>query len=398
MNIRDDIKALHEEITAYRRAMHKHPQTAYEETFASDLVQEKLSEWGIPFEAGIAITGVIATIEGQKTDSGKVIGLRADMDALDIQEEANKEWCSTIPGKMHGCGHDGHTAMLLGAAKYLKANNNFNGTVHLIFQPAEEGAGGAYRMLDEGLFERFPVDEIYGVHNWPRFAFGQFATKSGPLMAASDRFEIDIHGKGGHAASPHTSIDPIIVGTQIVNALQTLISRENNPVEPAVISVTNFKAGSGAFNVIPERAYLSGTLRTFGQNNRIGLKSRIGELAASIAASFGATATTIFDEGGYAPTINTEEQTSFCCDVAASILGNSNVDRDTEPVMGAEDFGAYLLETPGCFVFLGQHIPGNADSPCNHMVHTPQYDFNDAIIPLGIEYWVSLVEKRLPLS
>lgn len=397
MKIRNSIQALHEEMTAYRRAMHENPQTAYEETFASDLVAQKLSEWGIAHERGIAVTGIVATIEGEQSDSGKSIGLRADMDALDILEENNKDWVSKTPGKMHGCGHDGHTAMLLGAAKYLSENRHFNGKVHLIFQPAEEGYGGAHKMIEEKLFERFACDQVFGLHNWPKMPKGQIGMRIGPIMAAADRFDISIKGTGGHAASPHKTNDPIIVGAKLVSALQTLVSRAADPLDSVVISITNFNAGTGAFNVIPESADLSGTLRTFDPDTRRYMIKHIAQMSEATAALFGAYAECVFMDGGYDPTVNTHDETQTCAQVAREIVGDTHVDDNVAPVMGAEDFGAMLQKRPGCYVFLGQ-AEENPASHHNHMVHTPQYDFNDDIIPLGIEYWVKLVETTLALK
>ncbi|MGH1398460.1 MAG: M20 aminoacylase family protein [Alphaproteobacteria bacterium] len=394
MNIRNSIHDLSEEITAYRRAMHENPQTGFEEEFASGLVKECLSKWGIPFEDGIAVTGIVATIEGESNESGRVIGLRADMDALDILEEANKPHVSKIKGKMHGCGHDGHTAMLLGAAKYLSENRNFDGKVHLIFQPAEEGMGGAHRMIEEGLFERFPMDSVYGLHNWPRLAKGTIGMRVGPIMAAAERFDIAIKGIGGHAAMPHKCIDPVVVGSAIVANLQTLVSRTAIPTEAIVISVTNFNAGTGAFNVIPETAQLSGTLRVFDEELRQDMLARIPKMVADTAALYGASAECTFMKGGYDPTVNSAEETAFCAGVARDMIGAENVDTDVAPVMGAEDFGAMLMQVPGCYIFMGQ-AEEDESSIHNHMVHTPQYDFNDAIIPMGVEYWVRVVEGAL---
>lgn len=397
MSKSNSITAMKDELTAYRRSMHENPQTSFEEEFVSNLVCEKLTEWGISFERGIATTGVVATIEGQKTDSGKAIALRADMDALDIEEAHNKDWRSKIPGKMHGCGHDGHTAMLLGAAKYLSETRKFNGHVHLIFQPAEEGAGGAMRMIEEGLFERFPCDFVYGLHNWPRLPRGTISTRTGAIMAAADRFNITIEAKGGHAAAPHQTIDPVVVGAQIIMALQTLVSRSVNPVDPAVISVTNFNAGTGAFNVIAESAQMSGTIRSFDPELRVVLKNRVSEMVESVAQTFGARAICVFGEG-YDPTINTHEAVEFCAKVARKIVGDHNVDTDMDPSMGAEDFGAMLMEKPGCYVIVGQGEPDNPESNHNRGLHTPQYDFNDEIIPTGVEYWATLVEEALTLE
>lgn len=394
MSIRNSIQALADEITGYRRFMHQNPQTAYEEEFASGLVKEKLREWGISFEDGIAVTGIVATIEGESNTSGRVIGLRADMDALDILEADNKPHVSKIPGKMHGCGHDGHTAMLLGAAKYLSENRNFDGKVHLIFQPAEEGAGGAHKMIAEGLFERFPMDAVYGLHNWPRLPKGTIGMRVGPIMAAAERFDIHITGAGGHAAMPHRSIDPIVIGTQIVSALQILVSRASDPLDPVVISITNFNAGTGAFNVIPDTAHLSGTLRAFEPETRSLMIKRIGEIAADTARTLGGSAECGFMAGGYDPTVNTEAETLQCAEIAKSLVGAENVETNATPSMGAEDFGAMLQQVPGCYIWMGQ---GEADEGSNHNqgLHTPQYDFNDDIIPMGIEYWVRVVEGAL---
>jgi len=397
MSVRNSIQTLQDEITGYRRAMHENPQTAYEETFASDLVAEKLSEWGIAHERGIAVTGIVATIEGEQNTSGKAIALRADMDALDILEENNKPHVSKTPGKMHGCGHDGHTAMLLGAAKYLSENRNFNGTVQLIFQPAEEGRGGAHKMIEEKLFERFPCDEVYGLHNWPKLPRGTAAMRSGAIMAAADRFDITITGTGGHAAMPHKTVDPIIAGVKLVANLQTLVSRTADPTDPVVISVTNFNAGTGAFNVIPETATLSGTLRTFAPETRAKMIKRIEEITKDTAELFEASAECAFMEGGYDPTINTPDETARCAEIVRGIFGDQNVDTDITPSMGAEDFGAMLQEKPGCYIWMGQAEDDEASNH-NQGLHTPRYDFNDEIIPTGIEYWVRIVEATLPLE
>ncbi len=397
MNIRKSIKALEEEFTSYRRAMHENPGTAYEEDFASDLVREKLDEWGISYHHGLAKTGVVATIEGKGNASGKSIGLRADMDALNLIEKNDLPHASKIPGKMHGCGHDGHTAMLLGAAKHLKENPNFDGTVHLIFQPAEEGAKGAETMVKEGLFDKFPCESVYGMHNWPFAPRGTISMRPGLVMAAADFFYIDIIGKGGHAASPHRCVDPIITGTQIISALQTLVSRYSNPLEPVVLSITNFMSGTGANNVIPEDAILSGTLRTFSQELRLELKDRMEHVAKDVASSMGAEIKYKYDFI-IDMTINDPAATAFCADVASQVVGKQNVDTNQPQSMGGEDFGAMLLERPGCYVCLGQAEIDTPDSPHNYGLHSSYYDFNDQIIPIGIEYWVQLVETKMPLS
>ncbi|MEZ5815064.1 MAG: M20 aminoacylase family protein [Alphaproteobacteria bacterium] len=383
-----------DEIAGYRRALHENPQTAYEETFASDLVAEKLTEWGIPFERGIAVTGIVATIEGERNTSGRAVGLRADMDALDIEEADNKAHKSRIPGKMHACGHDGHTATLLGAAKYLSENRNFNGKVHLIFQPAEEGKKGAHMMIDEGLFRRFPCDSIYGLHNWPQLPKGTVATRSGPIMASADIIRMTIKGKGGHAAMPHRTIDPIVIGAHVVSALQTLVSRYTHPAEAVVLSITTFHAGAGAHNIIPDNASLVGTLRTYDEELRQALKDRIGETARGIARAMGGDIDYEF-ETVLDPTINTPNETAFCVDIAREMFGEHNVNDDVTPSMGGEDFGRMLMDVPGCYIWMGQGEPDEPDSNHNHGLHTPRYDFNDEIIPLAVEYWARVVEKAL---
>ena len=395
--IRNSIADLKEEIAGYRHAMHENPQTAYEEEFASGLVRDKLSEWGIQFEDKIAVTGIVATIEGEQNDSGKSIGLRADMDALDIEEADNKPHKSKIPGKMHGCGHDGHTATLLGAAKYLHENRgNFNGTVHLIFQPAEEGHKGAHRMIEEGLFERFPCDTIYGLHNWPQLPLGTAATSPGPIMASADIIRMTIKGKGGHAAMPHRAVDPIVLGAQVISALQTLISRYRHPAEPVVLSITTFHAGTGAHNVIPDDAKLVGTLRTYDQALRQDLGKKIEQVARGVAQSMGGDIDYEFNMI-LDPTINTPKETEFCVGIAREIFGEHNVDPDVTPSMGGEDFGRMLFDVPGCYIWMGQGEE-DPESNHNHMLHTPRYDFNDELIPLGIEYWAQIVENALPLK
>jgi hippurate hydrolase len=397
MTIRQTILDINEEIKTSRREMHQNPGTAYEEEFASALIQKKLKEWDIRFESGIATTGVVATLEGKRNKSGKSIGLRADIDALDILEENNKPHASRIPGKMHGCGHDGHTAMLLGAAKILKDDPDFDGIVHFIFQPAEEGEKGAHAMIAEGLFEKFPCESVYGLHNWPYLPRGTLATRPGPIMACADFFEIVIKGTGGHAATPHRCVDPIVVGSQIINALQTLVSRYTDPIEPVVLSVTNFISGTGAFNVIPDDAVLKGTMRCFDNELREDLNGKIEEISTSIARAMGAQIEYRYDYVIDA-TVNDPQATEACVEIARGLFGEHNVDDDMMPSPGGEDFGAMLFERPGCYVVLGQAEPGKIDSPSNFGLHTPRYDFNDDIIPLGMEYWVRLVENLMPLS
>lgn len=396
MPVLNSAAAMKDEIAALRRELHQNPQTAYEETFASDLVAERLTAWGIPFTRNIAVTGIVATIDGQKTDSGKAIGLRADMDALDIPEKSGREWASKFAGKMHACGHDGHTSILLGAAKYLSENRNFNGKVHLIFQPAEEGGGGAYKMIEEGLFDKFPMDAVYGLHNWPWLKAGMVGTRKGPMMASSDSMTITVTGRGGHAAMPHKTIDPIVVGAHIVTALQSIVGRNVDPVDQAVVTIANFNAGGGAFNVIGDTAILDGTIRAFSNDTRRMLHERVRQIVENTAAAFGATAQVeIFD--GYDPTVNSDREAEIAAEAAAAVVGAANVITDIPPVMGAEDFGAYTSAKPGAFIFMGQGVD-EKDSPHNHGLHSPFYDFNDDIIPVGVSYFAALVEKLMPMD
>jgi len=397
MTFINSIAQMKDEIAAYRRELHQNPQTSYEETFASELIQKKLTEWGIPFKAGWAKTGIVATIDGQKTDSGKTIGLRADIDALDIVEKSGQPWASKIPGKMHGCGHDGHTAMLLGAAKYLSETRNFNGRVHLIFQPAEEGGAGAIKMIEEGLFKQFPMNAVFGMHNWPGLQRGTIGLRPGPIMASSDSFWITISGKGGHAAMPHTTIDPIVAGAHIVTALQSIVARQVDPVDQGVVSITNFNGGTGASNVIPDKVTLIGTYRAFRVETRALLRRRIQEITKTVGEAFNTTVTFDFNDG-YDPTINTPEQSAFCADIARALVGEQNVNANVEPCMGAEDFGAMLQNVPGCYIWMGQGEPDSPDSPHNKGLHNAGYDFNDEIIPLGVEYWARLAEAALPIT
>lgn len=396
MPVINRVAAFKDEIAALRRSMHENPQTSYEEKFASDLVAQKLTEWGITFKRGYAVTGIVATIEGQKTDSGKAIGLRADMDALDILEKSGQEWASKIPGKMHGCGHDGHTSILLSTAKYLQETRNFNGKVHLIFQPAEEGGRGANKMLDEGVFKDFPCDTIYGLHNWPWLPFGRVETRVGPLMANVDEFTLTVKGKGGHAAYPQATIDPVVIGAQLVMALQTIVSRSATPTEPLVVSVTNFNGGTGASNVIADTAVISGTVRSFTEENRQLAKKRMTEICAGIAAQTGAEIDIDYTFELDA-TINSAAETAFAAQCAAKVVGAENVSTETPLCMGGEDFGSFLKEKPGCYIFIGQGTK-DKNSPHNQGLHSPFYDFNDDLIPVGSSYFAEIVENALPLK
>lgn len=393
MNIRDDIFSIAKEASEWRHALHRHPQTSYEEVFASDLIARKLTEWDIAHERGWAGTGIVAIIPGQKQGSKKSIGLRADIDALNIREAHNKPWVSETDGKMHGCGHDGHTAMLLAAAKYLSGTRNFDGTVYLIFQPAEEGGNGAQKMIEESLFKKHPMDAIYGLHNWPWLPAGEMAMCPGPIMAASDYFTLKIQGIGGHAAMPHKVKDPITVAAACVTAAQNFISRELDPFSSAVISITSIHSGTGSANVIPDEAVIGGAVRALYPDIRDRIEARLEEIFSNIAAAYGLK--TVFHyERDTAPTINDARQTEICTSVAEEVFGENKVNGNVTPAMTAEDFGAFLQKVPGCYVWLGQHTD-EGTRPCNHGLHTPNYDFNDDVIPLGAEYWVRLVETVL---
>ncbi len=371
-----------------RQNIHAHPEIRYEEHRTSSLVATQLKDYGVDeVVTGIGKTGVVALIRGKGT-SKKGIGLRADMDALPIIEDSTLTYKSTIAGKMHACGHDGHTAMLLGAAQELARTRNFSGTAVLIFQPAEEGGAGAKAMIDDGLLSRFPIDEIYGMHNMPGLTAGRFAIRAGALMAASDTIDIIINGKGAHAGRPHQGIDPVLIASQIVTGLQSLVARRTDPLQSAVISICQFNAGN-ADNVIPQSAHLRGTMRTFSQDVRTQLQDEMLTLVESMARAFGANARLTLTDG-YPVVVNHETQTGFAARVAQRISGNAPVDVDVTPMMGAEDFAFYLQERPGAFIFAGN----GGSAPLHH----PQYDFNDALLPTGIAYWVELVETALPLN
>ena len=383
------------EIAAIRRDIHANPELCFQENRTSDVVAAKLTEWGIQVHRGMGTTGVVGIIEGKTNKSGKAIGLRADMDALPMQEFNTFAHASKNAGKMHACGHDGHTAMLLGAAQHLAKTRDFDGTVYVIFQPAEEGGGGAREMIKDGLFDKFPVEAVFGMHNWPGGKVGTFAVSSGPVMASSNEFKITIKGKGSHAALPYESIDPVPVAAAMVTAFQTIISRNKKPIDPGVISVTMIHAGS-ATNVIPDSCELQGTVRTFTLEVLDMIEHRMREVASNTAAAYGATCEFEFDRN-YPPTINSELEANFCRSVMESMVGADNV-LPQEPTMGAEDFSYMLLAKPGAYVFIangeGDHRAiGHGAGPC--MLHNPSYDFNDELIPLGVSYWVRLTEKWL---
>jgi hippurate hydrolase len=380
-----------------RRDIHAHPELCYEEQRTADVVASRLADWGIEVVRGLGVTGVVGIIKGG--DSSRAIGLRADMDALPMQELNTFEHASRHAGKMHACGHDGHTTMLLGAAHYLSQNRNFDGTVYLIFQPAEEGGAGARRMMDDGLFERFPMDAVYGMHNWPGLAAGKFGVVAGPMMASSNEFRVVVKGKGAHAAQPHRGIDPVMVAVQIAQSWQTIISREKNPLETAVLSITQIHAGS-ATNVIPDEAVLIGTVRTFTTEVLDLVERRMQEMAAGVAAAFNAGIDFSFKRN-YPPLVNHAAQTTFAIEAMKAVVGEDNVDANVEPTMGAEDFAFMLQAKPGCYVFLGNgegehRAGGHGLGPCQ--LHNGSYDFNDQLLPIGASYWVRLVEMALPLN
>ncbi|HYI82682.1 MAG TPA: M20 aminoacylase family protein [Acetobacteraceae bacterium] len=372
----------------WRQDFHAHPELGFEETRTSGIVAAKLAEWGIEVHRGLAKTGVVGVL--RNGSSGRSLGLRADMDALPMEEANTFAHRSTTGGKMHGCGHDGHTATLLGAARYLAETRNFDGTVHFIFQPAEEGGGGAGVMVREGLFERFPCDAVYGIHNDPALPLGEAAVVAGTVLAASDRVGITVRGQGGHAARPHVAIDPVLVGAQIVVALQALVSRRTDPLDSAVISITQFHAGS-AGNVIPEAAELYGTVRTLRPETQDMMERLITQVAQGTAAAHDAEAEVRYVRG-YPPTVNHPAQTERAALAAARVLGEERVIRDRPPVMGGEDFSFMLLERPGCFVKMGQKGPDRGSVP----LHNPRYDFNDEMLPIGASYFAALVEQELP--
>jgi hippurate hydrolase len=387
MPIVNRIADMHEEITAWRRDLHAHPELLYDVHRTAAVVEERLKGFGCDeVVSGIGRTGVVGVIRGRSAQSDKVIGLRADMDALPIEEQTAVPYKSTVPGKMHACGHDGHTAMLLGAAKYLSETRNFDGTAVVIFQPAEEGGGGGRAMVQDGLMQRFGVTEVYGMHNAPGMPLGSFGIRPGAMLAASDRFVIDIEGVGTHAAKPHLGVDPVLVGAQIVNQVQSIVSRNIDPLQSGVVSICQFNAGH-TDNVIPQTARLRGTARSLVPEVRDLLESRLRAVVDGTAQLYGATARLQYHRD-YPVTRNHVHQTGFAAGVASEICGQERVDTDIPPIMGAEDFAFMLEERPGAMIFIG-----NGDSAG---LHHPAYDFSDEAIPFGTSYWVRLVETALP--
>jgi amidohydrolase len=385
MPVKNRFAELQPEIAAWRRDLHEHPEILFDTHRTSASVAEKLRAFGCDeVTEGIGRTGVVGVIRGRENASGRTIGLRADMDALPIHEQTGLPYASRIPGAMHACGHDGHTAMLLGAAKYLAETRNFDGTVVVIFQPAEEGGGGGREMCADGMIDRWKIDEVYGMHNWPGKPVGSFAIRTGAFFAATDQFEIVIEGKGGHAAKPQETVDSTVVAAHLVLALQTIVSRNADPVGQIVVSVTSFETSSKAFNVIPQRVTLRGTVRTLSRDMRDLAERRLKAIAESTATTFGATAAIDYMRG-YPVMVNSDEQTEFAAEVARAVSGACD---EAPLVMGGEDFAYMLEERPGAYILVG-----NGDTA---MVHHPEYNFNDEAIPAGCSWWAEVVERRLP--
>jgi amidohydrolase len=386
------LRLYHAELVHIRRDIHANPELGFEETRTSQLVADRLGEWGIEVHRGLARTGVVGVIRGKK-DGGRAIGLRADMDCLPMQETGNVAHKSKAAGRMHACGHDGHTTMLLGAARYLAQTRNFDGTVNLIFQPAEEGGGGGRVMVEEGLFKRFPCEAVYALHNWPGLPPGKIAVRPGPMLAATDEIKLTVRGRGGHAALPHLAVDPVVVTAHIITALQTIASRNANPVDAVVVSLCSMQTSQvGAFNVIPAEVELVGTVRSFTPEMRDLAERRVREIAVAVAQGLGASAQVEYRRG-YPATVNSAPEAHFAARVGETVFGKDNVITDGEPTMGGEDFAYMLQAKPGAYVFLGQ---GGGSTGC--FLHNPTYDFNDEVIPLGAGYLAALAEQALPLA
>ncbi|MGB1390145.1 MAG: M20 aminoacylase family protein [Paracoccaceae bacterium] len=387
MPVKNRFAEMQDEIAAWRQDIHENPEILFETHRTSALVAEKLQEFGCEeVVTGIGRTGVVGLIRGKANTSGKVIGLRADMDALPIEEATGLAYASKTPGAMHACGHDGHTAMLLGAAKYLAETRNFDGTVAVIFQPAEEGGGGGKEMCDDGMMDRWGIQEVYGMHNWPGLPMGQFSIRPGAFFAATDQFDITFTGHGGHAAKPHSTVDTTVMAAQAVVSLQTIVSRNADPVDQVVVSVTSFETSSKAFNVIPQGVQLCGTVRTMSPEMRDLAERRIQEICDGVAATFGGKADVTYIRG-YPVMVNSEEQTEFAAEVARSVSGSCD---DAPLVMGGEDFAYMLEERPGAYILVG-----NGDTA---LVHHPEYNFNDEAIPAGCSWWAEIVERRMPVT
>jgi hippurate hydrolase len=387
MPVKNRFAELLPEITEWRRDIHAHPEILFDTHRTSALVAEKLKEFGCDeVVTGLGRTGVVGIIRGKSDRSGRTIGLRADMDALPIQEETGLDYASKTPGAMHACGHDGHTAMLLGAAKYLAETRNFDGTVAVIFQPAEEGGGGGREMVEDGIMERWNIEEVYGMHNWPGVPTGSFAIRPGAFFAAADLFEIEVTGRGGHAAKPQETIDTTVVAAHIVLALQSIVSRNADPVKQLVVSVTSFETGSHAHNVIPETVRMKGTVRTLDPETQDMAEARMREIVEGTAATFGGSARLIYKRN-YPVMVNAEEQTEFAAEVARAVAGDC---AEAPQVMGGEDFAFMANARPGAYILVGNGDTAN--------VHHPKYNFNDEAIPAGCSWWAEIVERRLPAA
>ena len=388
MNIHPEISALVPEMMDWRHHIHAHPETAFEEVATSEFVAEKLRSFGLEVHTGLAKTGVVGVLRNGNGSSA--IGLRADLDALHVHERSGVPYASRHEGRMHACGHDGHTTMLLGAAKALSRKKSFGGTVYFIFQPAEENEGGGRVMVEEGLFDRFPMRAIYGMHNWPRMPVGNFAMRAGPLMGAYDVFEIIVTGKGAHAAMPYTGKDPMLFAAHAISALQTIVARNLHPLDAGVVSVTQVHGGD-TWNVIPQEVVLRGTVRTFKREVQDLIEERMRTIVAGIAATFDMTATLRY-ERRYPATVNAETETGHAIAAAAAVVGEEHVDTNPTPEMGSEDFAFMLQAKPGCYVWLGA-----GRGPETPNIHSPQYDFNDDALAIGASYWVTLAEQQLPM-
>ena len=387
MPVANRIASFHEEMTRWRHDFHAHPELGFQERRTSALISERLAAWGIEVDRGLGGTGVVGILRG--LEDGPMIGLRADMDALPIEEAVDRPHRSINAGVMHACGHDGHITMLLGAARYLAETRNFAGTAVFIFQPAEEGLAGGKRMVDEGLFRRYPVDRVFAAHNWPDLPFGQVGVITGAVMAAADRFDVVITGHGGHGAMPHRTTDPILAAAHIITALQSLVSRGTDPVEAAVVSVTQVNAGS-AYNIIPGVAKLSGTVRALNAAVQDRLETELTRVVTQVAAALGATARVDYHRG-YPVTISTGSECDLVATAAGRVLGSVNIDRSLAPSMAAEDFSYMLQERPGCYFWIGQGREGQQAG-----LHNATYDFDDALLPMGAGIWAELVEAALP--
>lgn len=387
MPLKNRFAEMHDEITAWRRDLHEHPEILFDTVRTAGVVEQKLKEFGCDeVVTGIGRTGVVGIIKGKSDSSGKVIGLRADMDALPILEATGLDYASKTEGAMHACGHDGHTAMLLGAAKYLAETRNFDGTVAVIFQPAEEGGGGGREMCDDGMMDRWGIQEVYGMHNWPGMPVGSFAIRPGAFFAATDLIEIEVTGRGGHAAKPHETIDPTVVAANLVMAAQSIASRNADPVSQIVVSLTSVETSSHAFNVIPQKVMMKGTVRTLSNEVRDLAEQRLGEICDGLATTYGAKIKLDYQRN-YPVMVNHDEQTDFAADVARKVAGECD---EAPLVMGGEDFAFMLEARPGAYILVG-----NGDTA---MVHHPEYNFNDEAIPAGCSWWAEIVESRLPAA